>query len=245
MIQPFFIALQFLTRLPVNIRRTPDERSTAYSLAYYPLVGLIIGALLAGFFWLLKDAPAILNAGLLLTAWVIITGGLHLDGLADSVDAWAGGFGDRERTLSIMKDPNCGPAGVVAIVLLLLLKFSALYVIVENGDWMTLLLAPVFGRTVLLLLFITTPYVRVKGLATAMASHLPQKLIFLVFITTLITVFFLAGTGSLWLMLMMLLVFIFLRVLMMSRIGGMTGDVAGALVEVTEVNVLVVAAVLH
>ncbi len=245
MIQPFFIALQFLTRLPVNIRHAPGERSTAYSLAYYPLVGLIIGVLLAGFSWLLKDTPAILNAGLLLTAWVIITGGLHLDGLADSVDAWAGGFGDSERTLSIMKDPNCGPAGVVAIVLLLLLKFSALYVIVENGDWMTLLLAPVFGRTVLLLLFITTPYVRVNGLATAMTSHLPRKLIFLVFITTFIMVFFLAGTDSLWLMLMMLLVFIFLRALMMSRIGGMTGDVAGALVEVTEVNILVVAAVLH
>ncbi len=245
MMQPFFIALQFLTRLPVNIRRTPDERSMAYSLAYYPLVGLIIGVLLAGFSWLLKDSPAILSAGLLLIAWVIITGGLHLDGLADSVDAWAGGFGDRERTLSIMKDPNCGPAGVVAIVLLLLLKFSALYVIVETGDFITLLLAPVFGRAVLLLLFATTPYVRVNGLATAMTSHLPRKLIYLVFIATLITVFFLAGAGSLWLTFMMLLVFILLRVLMMSRIGGVTGDVAGALVEVTEVNILVVAALLH
>jgi len=245
MIQPFFIALQFLTRMPVNISRTPDDRSMAYSLAYYPLVGLIIGVLLAGISWLLKDSPAILSAGLLLIAWVIITGGLHLDGLADSVDAWAGGFADRERTLSIMKDPNCGPAGVVAIVLLLLLKFSALYVIVETGDLTALLLAPVFGRAVLLLLFITTPYVRVNGLATAMTSHLPRKLIFLVFIATLIATFFLAGTGSLWLMLMMLLVFVLLRVLMMSRIGGMTGDVAGALVEVTEVNILVVAVLLH
>lgn len=108
MINPFLIALQFLTRLPVRIASEPDEKSIAQSLSYYPLVGLIIGALLAGIAWGLSGAPVLLSAALLLVTWVLVTGGLHLDGLADSMDAWVGGLGDRERTLAIMKDPYCG-----------------------------------------------------------------------------------------------------------------------------------------
>lgn len=245
MIRPFFIALQFLTRLPVNILSKPDETSTANSLLYYPLVGLIIGVLLASLAWVLRDAPILLSAGLLLVVWVLITGGLHLDGLADSLDAWAGGLGDSERTLAIMKDPNCGPAGVVAIVLLLLLKFAALHTILQTENLIILLLAPVLGRTILLLLFITTPYVRTNGLGTAIVSHLPRKLLMLVFVVTLVAVFFVAGMSGLWLITIMLLVFILSRVLMMQRIGGMTGDVAGALVEVTEVSVLVSAVLIY
>jgi len=243
--RPFFIALQFLTRLPVNITSEQDETSTAYSLSYYPLVGLIIGTLLASFAWILSDAPALLSAGLLLVIWVFVTGGLHIDGLADSMDAWVGGLGDRERTLAIMKDPYCGPAGVVGIVLLLLLKFVALHAIVESGNLIILLLAPLFGRTILLLLFITTPYVRSNGLGSAIVSHLPRKLNLLVFIITMAMVFFLVGIDSLWLMSMMILVFILSRILMMRRIRGMTGDVAGALVEITEVSILITAVFIH
>lgn len=239
MIRPFFIALQFLTRLPVRIAYQPDETSVAHSLAYYPLIGLIIGGLLAGFAWTLSGVPVLLSAGLLLVVWVLVTGGLHIDGLADSMDAWAGGFGDRERTLAIMKDPYCGPAGVTGIVLLLLLKFVALQAIIESGSLTVLLLAPLLGRTVLLLLFITTPYVRENGLGAAIVSQLSRKLILLIFIATLMTVFLLVGIKSLWLIAIMLLVFILSRILMMQRIGGMTGDVAGALVEVTEVAILV------
>ena len=69
-------------------------------------------------------------------ALIALTGGLHLDGLADSADAWVGGFGDRARTLEIMKDPRSGPAGVTAIVSLLLLKCAALASLsVENAAW--------------------------------------------------------------------------------------------------------------
>jgi len=62
-----------------------------------------------------------------------------MDGLADSADAWIGGMGDRNRTLAIMKDPNCGPAGVIVIVLIILLKFVALYTLVITNEWITLL----------------------------------------------------------------------------------------------------------
>lgn len=239
MIRPFLIALQFLTRFPVRITSEYKENSVAHSLNYYPLVGLIIGLLLAGLASLFSDIPTFLSAALLLTIWVLITGGLHIDGLADSMDAWVGGLGDRDRTLAIMKDPYCGPAGVMGIVLLLLLKFAALHAILQSGHLIILVLSPLLGRTMLLLLFVTTPYVRSNGLGMAIAEHLPRKLIILVFVLTLVLVFFLVGINSLWLIASMLLVFILLRIMMMHRLGGMTGDVAGALVEVTETAILI------
>jgi len=237
--RPFLIALQFLTRLPVRLDVDPDDKDVGRSLIYYPLVGLLIGALLAVFAWILNDAPALLSAALVLAAWVLITGGLHLDGLADSADAWAGGLGDRDKTLAIMKDPYCGPAGVVGIVLVLLVKFAALYALVEAGNLTLLLLAPILGRTVLPLLFMTTPYVRRQGLGSALAACLPRWPITWVIAVIVAAVFFLAGANGLWLMLTVILVVTLLRTMMMRRIGGMTGDVAGALVEITEATVLV------
>ncbi|VAX03286.1 Cobalamin synthase, partial [hydrothermal vent metagenome] len=135
MMRSFFIALQFLTRIPVRLKDNPTEKQIALSQLYYPLVGLLIGALLILLAWVLQwvlqDVPTMLSTAIILTGWVLISGGLHLDGLADSADAWAGGLGDRDKTLAIMKDPACGPAGVVSIVLLLLLKFAALHALLE------------------------------------------------------------------------------------------------------------------
>jgi adenosylcobinamide-GDP ribazoletransferase len=104
-LRPFLVALQFLTRLPVHMPEPPDEREIGQSLLYYPLVGLLLGLMLAALAWAMRDGSSMLHAALLLAMWVLMTGGLHLDGLADSADAWVGGQGSRERTLAIMKDP--------------------------------------------------------------------------------------------------------------------------------------------
>ena len=154
---PLWIALQFLSSLPVSLPGMPAPREVGRSLLWYPLVGLLFGLLL----WLashfLQGTAAPLHAALLLTLWVLLSGALHLDGLADSADAWLGGFGDRERTLQIMKDPRSGPIAVVTLVLVLLLKFCALWVLVEQGIGMQLLLAPLIGRAAMLGLFLSTP----------------------------------------------------------------------------------------
>ncbi len=239
---PFLIALQFLTQIPVRLDCHPSQQEVGRSLLYYPLVGLLIGAFLALFAWLLVDAPPLMSAALLLTIWVLLAGGLHLDGLADSADAWVGGLGDQVRTLEIMKDPTCGPAGVVSLVLVLLIKFSALHAILESGNWAILLLAPLFGRTALLLLFLTTPYVRKQGLGSALSEHLPRTHIVWVLVVILIGIVSIFGSSALWLLLTVGLVFVGLRYLMMQRLGGTTGDVAGALVEIIETTVLVVGA---
>ncbi|MDT8385858.1 MAG: adenosylcobinamide-GDP ribazoletransferase [Gammaproteobacteria bacterium] len=241
MLRPFLIALQFLTALPIRLADPPDAEATGRSLLYYPLVGLLIGALLAGLAWLLSGTPTLVAAALLLAVWVAVSGALHLDGLADSADAWLGGLGDRERTLAIMKDPYCGPAGVVTLVLVLLLKFAALAYLVPNGDWEILVVTPVLGRTALVLLFLTTPYVRPHGLGSLLADHLPRRACIVIVIFTLAAVPLIIGTASIMLLLVMAGVFLLLRRLMLRRLGGTTGDTAGALIEVTEATVLLAA----
>jgi adenosylcobinamide-GDP ribazoletransferase len=155
---PFWIALQFLSSLPVRLAGMPGPAALGRSLLWYPAVGLLFGVILAGLQWLLGAVAPMLQAALLLGAWVLLSGALHLDGLADSADAWLGGFGDRARTLDIMKDPRSGPLAVVTLIVVLLLKFSALLVLVERGQGALLVAVPVIGRAAVLGLFLSTPY---------------------------------------------------------------------------------------
>lgn len=245
MIRPLLLALQFLTRLPVPLSDRPTESDTGRSLLYYPLVGLLIGLLLAATAWALADAPALLRAALVLTVWVLLTGALHLDGLADSADAWAGGHGDRDKTLAIMKDPHCGPVAVVVLVMVLLVKFAALEPIASSREWTTLILIPVLGRTALPLLFFTTPYVRPGGLGAVLVKYQRRRTGALVVLLTVIAVLLTLGATGLWLLLASAGVFLLVRALMIKYIGGTTGDTAGALVELIEAAGLATAALVH
>ena len=235
---PWWVALQFLTRLPVRLAGMPSPQQIGRSLLWYPLVGLLIGLLLFALQQLLGGLSLMLQAALLLAVWVGVSGGLHLDGLADSADAWVGGYGDRERTLEIMKDPRSGPIAVVVLVLLLLLKFAELVSLLENGAGALLVLLPWIGRGVLPLLFLTTPYVRQGGLGQALAEHLPrQQLPWLLAVHAVLMLLF--GWPALLALLVAGGVFIWLRMLMLKRLGGATGDTAGALLEIVECVVLV------
>lgn len=234
---PFFIAVQFLTRLPVPTFGVQKQNVMGRSLLYYPLVGLLVGAILAALNVVLADAPTLLRAVLLLTAWITLTGALHLDGLADSADAWIGGIGNRKRTLAIMKDPYCGPAAVVTLIMALLLKTATLQAI-EQTDWLLLAIIPMLARTSTLLLFLTTPYVRPGGLGTALAIHLPRTAAIVVVVVAASIVLLLGARGA-WLLLAMLFTLALLRAMMKSRIGGTTGDTAGATIEITEIAMLV------
>ncbi len=239
---PFWIALQFLSSLPVTLPDMPKPEELGRSLLFYPLVGVLFGVVLLGLNTLLGDAPVMLHAALLLTAWVLLSGGLHLDGLADSADAWLGGFGDRERTLSIMKDPRSGPIAVVTLILVLLLKFTALLALIESHNSMALLLAPVIGRSAMLGLFLSTPYVRAGGLGQALADHLPRALGRHILLIVAVSCGLVAGFAGLYALAAAAACFFWLRHLMLKRLGGTTGDTAGALLELLEVAVLIVLA---
>lgn len=235
------VALQFLTRLPVPLKRWPQEAEIGRSLLWYPFTGALIGVLLIIAAWVLQGlgvAPMVL-AVLLLVLWVALTGGLHLDGLADTADAWAGGAGDRERTLALMKDPRCGSMAVVGLVLLLLAKFAALVTLLQQDSLLFLLLPPLLGRMALLLLFLGTRYVREEGLGSVLARHRPLEQGWSLLLAWLLPVL-LFGIDGLLALLAAALVFVLWRRSLLQRLGGTTGDTAGAMVELVEVAVILV-----
>lgn len=231
---PFWIALQFLSSLPIRLPGMPTPQELGRSLLFYPLVGLLFGGLLWALNGLLLGTPALLHAALLLSVWVMLSGGLHLDGLADSADAWLGGFGDRERTLSIMKDPRSGPIAVVTLVLVLLLKFTALLALIEQHSMAGLILAPLIGRGALLGVFLNTPYVRAGGLGQALADHLPRKTGQQVLLLSVLACVLIGGWSGVVALVLAALMFFWLRQVMLRRLGGTTGDTAGALLELLE-----------
>lgn len=239
MLRPLLLAMQFLTRIPVPAISNTSNNEMGRSMLWYPAVGLIIGGLLFGV-WSVTDGIApLLRAALILAAWVLVTGALHLDGLADSADAWLGGFGDRERTLAIMKDPYCGPAAVTTLIVVLILKFAALDALVVSDKSVALIIAPPLARAAMPLLFLTTPYVRPGGLGAAFANHLPQRSAIVVLVATALMILVVFRGLGVRALLASLLLFAAIRYMMMQRIVGTTGDTAGALVELLELGVLV------
>ncbi|MDH5369369.1 MAG: adenosylcobinamide-GDP ribazoletransferase [Gammaproteobacteria bacterium] len=243
MIKAFFIALGLLTRIPVlkifQIKEGDSEKLFGWSVLFYPLVGLMIGGFLVLISWCLSfltlPSSGLVEAAILLTVWVLITGALHLDGLADSADAWLGGYGDQQRTLDIMKDPYSGPVAVVVLVLVLLLKFSMLI----NIEWQWLLFSPVLARTSVMILLATTPYVRKGGMAELSVKHLPKTAVwFFLFLILSLSVFTLKEHA--WGLIILFAIAYLLRRLMLKRIQGTTGDTAGAMLEIMEVSILLV-----
>lgn len=234
---PFLVALQFLTRLPLQLPRMPTPQEQGRSLLWYPLVGLLLGLLLWGIAVATRGLPVWLGAALLLCGWVAVTGALHLDGLADCADAWVGGHGDRERTLAIMKDPAAGPMAVVTLVMVLLLKFAALAALRETNALHALLLPPLLARAAMPALFLTTPYLRPGGLGAALAAQLPRRAAIGVTLAAALASVAWGWTG-LFALAAAVASFATLRALLLQRLGGTTGDGAGALLELTELAVL-------
>ena len=230
----FQIALQFLTIIPVSYASASDQQ-LGRSLVFYPVIGLIIGLILSGLVSVLPVSYSLLSAALLLTAWVLLTGGLHIDGLADSADAWLGGISNKQRTLEIMKDPAAGPIAVVVLALSLLIKLALVEIVISSGETSALIWSIILARTAMPLLFLTTDYVRPNGIGAVLKQCLPVKQVkWMLLITTVIALFCLGFTP----LLLGLIVFLLLRYTMEHRLDGFTGDTAGAMVELLEISFL-------
>jgi len=237
-------AISFLTIIPVGKELEGEsKREISRSMAWFPLVGLIPGALGFAIASLSpRPLPASVAAFLALLAGVVITGGLHLDGLAD----WADGLAGRspEEILRIMKDTQVGAFGVSALALLLLGKYAAmLSIITSRHGLMVLLLAPVLARWTLTLVAGTSPYPRVEGgTGRAFVGQGGWKTIIQA-TAAMILVVLLAGdlkagvyaliAGGAALL---------IRRHSMRRVAGVTGDILGATCEIVELAVLLAAA---
>ena len=239
--QAFKAAVQFMTCLPVGHSVDAPDDVRSEMLFWYPIVGAMIGIILILVDWLVSPLSHFLQAALLVTIWVIITGALHLDGLADFADAWVGGLGSRERTLEIMHDPRCGPIAVVALTLTLILKIAAL---TAFHDWVLLLLVPMIARLMIIPAFHSLPYARQSGVGgeiqTALSSQSPRKSKIIVATGAVLPLVFVSP--GLWILLVVaaMATFWLWRFVMNKRLQGFTGDCIGLLVEVSELVMLLV-----
>jgi adenosylcobinamide-GDP ribazoletransferase len=240
MLSSFWLALQLLTRIPVPAQPYPTPQDWGRSILAYPLVGLLIGVLLVLMHWLLSDTDPGVQAALLLLVWTLITGGVHIMGLANSADAWAGGHGDRQRTLEIFKDPRSGPAAMMVVMLTLIMKFAALSVLVAESALEIILLAPVLGRSAIAALLLNTPYAKTDEVGAERAANVPKQAVGWTLLAVAAGTLFLVGWGGLILLFLLLVAGYVLRRMMIHRIGGLTSDIAGAICELTEAGVLMI-----
>ncbi len=241
----FIQAIAFLTRLPVTQWLGSEPGREPQALPWYPLVGALMGALLLALAWVMPSTlPAPVAAAVLLLALAWMSGALHLDGLADSMDAIMGAHAHPDRALEIMKDPRTGAMGAVALILALIFKF-ALLTALWPSNVSALFAALVLARANVLLLFYATPYVREGGLAEQFRENLSAKSLGLGLLSAVVL--------CLWLPVLDLLVIIGIclallwwwRRLWIQRIRGFTGDIAGALIEMTEIAVMLFIVVLQ
>jgi adenosylcobinamide-GDP ribazoletransferase len=239
MFRAFLIAVQFLTCIPITVKGKIKPEDNGHALLFYPLVGLILGLILYTVAAILE--PSNLSAAIILSVWVICTGALHLDGLADSADAWMGGHSDPERTLTIMKDPASGVIAVVTLILVLLLKWTALQTLLLT-DGLLIIFAPVIARMMVLGLIMSTPYARVAGLGADMVKYLPVKAAIIILISMFFLLVFMQWKVAVSAVIISTLLSVALRYMMLKRIKGFTGDTAGALIEIIETVVVVLLA---
>jgi adenosylcobinamide-GDP ribazoletransferase len=202
------------------------------------VVGLLIAVLLITACWALFDLPPLAAAALVLALWVVLTGGLHLDGLADCADALLGGHADAERRRAILKDPHTGSAAVVAVVVVLIGKFAGLAAALDHGSLLPLLAAPVLARGAVLGLMCALPYASPGGMAEVAHAHLPRQSGWLVAAVVAALTLFTVPQALLAAVVLTVLVGGAAR----RRLGGATGDVYGALIELVETAVLLVLA---
>lgn len=234
------LAMSLMTRIPMPDVEDIQAADYARASLFFPLAGFLIGICLVLPALALTATSPLLLAAVLTVLWAVITGGLHLKGVSGSADAWIGGIGDEEKTQRILNDQITGDAGTTAIAAILILKFAALTVLIEQGYFWSILFAPVFGRGLILLLFMTTPCIKAEGLASAVSTYLPRDLVRLIMAVCLL----LAAIVSLNGLLLMLAGFWLLRRLALQRLQGCTMDTAGASVEFGEMFWLIGVAIL-
>ena len=238
MIAKLFYALRFMTSLPLPWKENEDLVQVSRASGMFPLVGLIIGFLLLAVQYFSAFIFSGVTTALLQTiAWVIITGGLHLDGLSDTIDG-LGSRRERERMLEIMKDSHIGAFGALALVLQMLLKTALCYEL-NLIDPALILLVPVTARWGQLIVIRSFKPARKDGMGRFFQEHMRLREMVLG-IFTVLAVYILSGNT---LMLPLLLIHAAAVYLIghniSKKLGGLTGDVYGFICETGEDLILV------
>ncbi len=235
------LATSFLTIIPVIDRRRASDDTVAASFAWFPIVGFVLGAALSAEDWILAHVFAqVIRSVLIIVSLTVVTGAVHLDGLADTADALGAGR-DRERALDILRDSRVGTFGASAIFFDLTLKILALSTLAGHRRYAALLLAPMLARWAMVLVASGMPYLRSSGSGSALLGNKSLGLrAVLVAIFTLVAMLMLGALRTIALAGAVAIAIVFATRLFYRRwLGGVTGDLIGACGELVEIAVLV------
>jgi len=250
------LAIRFLTIIPIasfppsnvtNQDKEEDlEENFANSMAFFPLVGMLIGVLLVilrRIFYYLPVSPLVGDT-LILIVWIWLSGGLHLDGFADSVDGFLGGH-DKEEILKIMKDSSTGAKGVVALVSLLLLKFVLL---IETPLFLkdaVLFFTPTIGRwSMVIAAFIGKPARLKNSMGKLFMDYVGWRELAFASLTMSVIGILLFRLYFLHLVIIGIGIVLLILKYCQKRIGGISGDILGAINEIVEVSILLTVCIL-
>jgi len=234
----FLIALQFITVIPVKKDLNYSEKNIASSMLYYPLIGSIIGLILVvinivSTYFL----PNLVRDSVVLIFFVLLTGGIHFDGLADSFDGLFGGK-NKKSILEIMGDSSVGVYGILAVTLILIFKLSLINNLPLGQRNLALIIAPTISRCAMVWAVYLFPYAKKEGFGKAFKLYLTKQEAWLTAIYTLIITFVLFFFKGLIVLIISFVFLYFLGTFVVKKIEGLTGDNYGAINELMEVLVL-------
>lgn len=233
------LAAGFLTILPVMPAQAADEDSIASSLGWFPLIGFALGAILALEDWLLRPVPdRELRAALLVMSLAIVTGAVHLDGLADTADALGAGR-DRARALEILRDSRIGSFGAIALFLVLALKISALATLGGSARSLAIVFAPAGARWAMVAVSFRMEYLRPAGAGVPLLGSGHGRSLAIASATVAIAIAVAASLKLLTVWIVAIVAVALLRGFYARWLGGITGDLIGAAGELVETLALI------
>lgn len=240
----FFIALTFFTRIPIFIKNVTEDEFYK-SMVLIPIVGSVIGIFLFILIIIIKFIDYIpLESFLLLFFYIYITGGLHLDGLADTADALLSGR-KQEEIFKIMKDSRLGTFGALSLILIVLAYYICFSYLIENNELLLFILFPIIGRFCAIELgCFSKPAPESGGLAKGFCKYLKKPFYFLYLLILILFIYYIYNIR-------ILLVFIIINVVTFieifyfkKRISSITGDQVGMIIETNQILFLILIIIL-
>jgi adenosylcobinamide-GDP ribazoletransferase len=229
----FLTAIMFFTRIPVHFEHF-DEADLNKSTRFFPLVGILVGAVGALVFWLSNRLlPLEVSVLLSMAATILLTGAFHEDGLADAIDGLGGGW-TREQVLTIMVDSRIGSYGAVGLLLTLLTKYQTLSYQMAIFVPVAMIAGHALSRLCAVLVMFTQSYVKAEGKSKPLATQLNVAELTIATFFGLLPLAFLE-TKFLAALLPVAVVWLWFSAKIKTRIGGYTGDCLGAMQQLTEV----------
>ena len=236
----FLLAVQFLTRFPVPLRSATTEEELGLATAFFPLVGIVVGGSAATVFVLAKNVlPRSIAVFLTLGFAAFITAAFHEDGLADTFDGLGGGW-SKDRALEIMRDSRIGTYGALALIFLVLGKYTFLTALEPSQIWRSLIAAHTASRWTVLPLCMWLPYAREEGQGKLVAKQIGFSSAAIGSVTFLAALTLFPWRIALIMLATTVMVTLVCGLYFKRRLGGITGDCLGAVNQITELTLYLI-----